>query len=96
MFNFVSDFAPLIQLIVGSIFLNDYYAIKRWPKIEKEKREKIKTKTPDDFVKQYVTRLRYQEGMTQVEISEELNLSQSEISKRLFKLMQKIRKYLNE
>lgn len=63
MFNFVSDFAPLIQLIVGSIFLNDYYAIKRWPKIEKEKREKIKTKTPDDFVRQYVTRHRYQEGI---------------------------------
>ena len=40
--------------------------------------------------------LRYQEGMTQTEIAEELNLSQSEISKRLFKLMQKIRSLFNE
>ncbi len=44
--------------------------------------------------KQYldIYKLRYQEGMTQSEIAEELNLSQSEISKRLFKLMQKIKK----
>ena len=56
---------------------------------------KINNEEPE---KQYleIFILRYQEGMTQVEISEELNLSQSEISKRLFKLMQKIRKYLNE
>ncbi len=35
--------------------------------------------------------LRYDKGMTQKEISEELGLSQSEISKRLYKLMDKVR-----
>lgn len=41
-------------------------------------------------------RLRYQEGMTQSEIASELNLSQSEVCKRLFKLMQKIKISLND
>lgn len=46
--------------------------------------------------KQYlqIYKLRYQDGMTQNEISEELGLSQSEVSKRLFKLMKKIRQSL--
>lgn len=35
---------------------------------------------------------RYEKGMTQNEIAEELNLSQSEVSKRLFKLMDKVKK----
>jgi RNA polymerase sigma factor (sigma-70 family) len=35
--------------------------------------------------------LRYDKGMTQKEISEELGLSQSEISKRLYKLMEQVR-----
>ncbi len=35
--------------------------------------------------------MRYDKGMTQKEIAEELGLSQSEISKRLYKLMEKVR-----
>ena len=47
--------------------------------------------------KQYLDlyKLRYQEGMTQSEIAQELNLSQSEVSKRLFKLMKKVKKAFN-
>ena len=43
--------------------------------------------------KQYlqIYKLRYDKGMTQKEISEELSLSQSEVSKRLFNLMEKVR-----
>ena len=43
--------------------------------------------------KQYlqIYKLRYDNGMTQKEISEELGLSQSEVSKRLFKLMKKVK-----
>ncbi len=54
----------------------------------------INSQDPD---KQYLElyRLRYKEGMTQSEIARELNLSQSEVSKRLFKLMQKIKTSLN-
>ena len=46
--------------------------------------------------KQYlqIYKLRYQDGMTQNEISAELGLSQSEVSKRLFKLMKKIKQSL--
>ncbi|MBR6099492.1 sigma-70 family RNA polymerase sigma factor [bacterium] len=48
--------------------------------------------------KQYLDlyKLRYQEGMTQAEIAQELNLSQSEVSKRLFRLMQKIKISFND
>ena len=44
--------------------------------------------------KQYlqIYKLRYDSGMTQKEISEELSLSQSEVSKRLFKLMEYVKK----
>ncbi len=54
----------------------------------------INNQEPD---KQYfdLYRLRYKEGMTQSEIARELNLSQSEVSKRLFKLMQKIKTSIN-
>ena len=47
--------------------------------------------------KQYlrIYKLRYDEGMTQKEIASELNLSQSEISKRLFKLMEKVKEAFN-
>ena len=38
-----------------------------------------------------IYKLRYDKGMTQKEISEELGLSQSEVSKRLFKLTQKVK-----
>ena len=43
--------------------------------------------------KQYlqIYKLRYDNGMTQKEIADEMGLSQSEVSKRLFKLMKKIK-----
>lgn len=43
----------------------------------------------------HIYTLRYDKGMTQKEISEELEISQSEISKRLFKLMEKVRNVIN-
>ena len=42
-----------------------------------------------------IYKLRYDNGMTQKEISEELGLSQSEVSKRLFKLMKKVKESFN-
>jgi RNA polymerase sigma factor (sigma-70 family) len=39
--------------------------------------------------------LRYADGLTQKEIAQELNLSQSEVSKRLFKLMDKVKQAFN-
>ena len=51
-------------------------------KIDKEEPEK-------NYLHIYT--LRYDKGMTQKEISEELGISQSEISKRLFKLMEKVK-----
>ena len=51
----------------------------------------------EDPNKQYlqIYKLRYDNGMTQKEISEELGLSQSEVSKRLFKLMKKVKESFN-
>lgn len=40
--------------------------------------------------------LRYEKGLTQKEIAQELNLSQSEVSKRLFRLMEKVKQVLNQ
>ena len=47
--------------------------------------------------KQYlkIYKLRYDEGRTQKEIASEMSLSQSEISKRLFKLMEKVKEAFN-
>ena len=39
--------------------------------------------------------LRFEKGMTQKEIAEELSLSQSEVSKRLFKLMELVKQAFN-
>ena len=39
----------------------------------------------------HIYTLRYDKGMTQKEISEELGVSQSEVSKRLYQLMAKVR-----
>ena len=39
--------------------------------------------------------LRFEKGMTQKEIAEELSLSQSEVSKRWFKLMEKVKQTFN-
>lgn len=39
----------------------------------------------------HIYTLRYDKGMTQKEISEELGVSQSEVSKRLYQLMEKVR-----
>lgn len=51
---------------------------------------RINNEEPD---KKYleIYKLRYQDGMTQAEIAQEMNLSQSEVSKRLFKMMKKIK-----
>lgn len=56
---------------------------------------RINEEEPD---KQYLDlyKLRYRDGMTQAEIANELNLSQSEVSKRLFRLMQKIKVFFND
>ena len=56
--------------------------------------DKINQADPD---KKYLDlyKLRYIEGMTQSEIANTLNLSQSEVSKRLFKLMQNVKDSLN-
>ncbi len=43
-----------------------------------------------------IYKLRYDKGMTQKEISSEIGLSQSEISKRLFKLTEKVKKSLDD
>lgn len=52
--------------------------------------KKIDSEDPDkDYLHIYT--LRYDKGMTQKEISEELGISQSEISKRLYKLMDKVK-----
>lgn len=50
--------------------------------IDKEEPEK-------DYLQIYT--MRYDKGMTQAEISKELGISQGEVSKRLFKLMEKVR-----
>lgn len=52
-----------------------------------------KAEPEKQFLKIY--KLRYDEGMTQKEIANELNLSQAEISKRLFKLMEKVKQAFN-
>ena len=52
-----------------------------------------KAEPEKQFLKIY--KLRYEDGMTQKEIANELNLSQAEISKRLFKLMEKVKKAFN-
>lgn len=45
---------------------------------------------PDkQYLKMYV--MRYDKGMTQKEIAQELGISQSEVSKRLYRLMEKVR-----
>ena len=42
-----------------------------------------------------IYKLRYDKGLTQKEIADELSLSQAEVSKRLFKLMTKVKKSFN-
>ena len=50
----------------------------------------IDEQSPDkNYLKLY--NLRYSSGLTQKEIADKLNISQSEVSKRLFKLMNKVK-----
>ncbi len=56
--------------------------------------EKINNENPDKKYLQ-IFKLRYDNGMTQKEIAQDLDLSQSEVSKRLFKLMEKIKQAFN-
>lgn len=56
---------------------------------------KVDEEAPDkNYYKLYY--LRYEKGMTQNEIANDLNLSQSEVSKRLFKLMDKVKQAFNQ
>lgn len=55
---------------------------------------KIDKESPEKKYLQ-IFKLRYDRGMTQKEIAEEMKLSQSEISKRLFQLMEKIKQAFN-
>lgn len=56
--------------------------------------QKINNEEPEkQFLQIY--KLRYEDGMTQNEIANELNLSQSEVSKRLFKLMEKVKQFFS-
>ena len=43
----------------------------------------------------HLYKLRYENGMTQKEIAQEMQLSQSEVSKRLFRLLEKIKQAFN-
>ena len=54
----------------------------------------IEQKEPE---KQYLTlfKLRYEDGLTQSDIAHELGISQSEVSKKIFRLMNKVKEYLN-
>ena len=53
----------------------------------------VKTIDKENSDKEYlkIYTMRYDKGMTQKEIAQELNISQSEVSKRLFRLMKKVR-----
>ena len=52
--------------------------------------QKINEKDPNEaYLQIYI--MRYDKGMTQKEIAKELGISQSEVSKRLYKLMEKVR-----
>lgn len=51
------------------------------------------TEPEKNYLKLYY--LRYEKGMTQKEIAEELSISQSEVSKRLFRLMEKVKQAFN-
>ena len=44
----------------------------------------------------HLFKLRYEDGRTQKEIAQEMNISQSEVSKRLFRLLEKIKQAFNE
>ena len=52
--------------------------------------KKIDEENPSELYLE-IYRLRYDRGMTQKEIANHLNISQSEVSKRLFKLMDKVK-----
>jgi len=53
-----------------------------------------KTKPEKEYLKLYY--LRYKDCLTQSEIAKELNISQSEVSKRLLKLMDEVRRWYND
>lgn len=55
--------------------------------------KQIDSEYPDEqYLQMYI--LRYDKGMTQKEIASELNISQSEVSKRLYGLMDKVKSIL--
>lgn len=56
---------------------------------------KIDSEEPEEQYMQ-IYKMRYNDGMTQKEIAQELDLSQSEISKRLYGLIEKVKLELDE
>ena len=56
---------------------------------------KIDSEEPEEQYMQ-IYKMRYNDGMTQKEIAQELDLSQSEISKRLYGLIEKVKSELDE
>ena len=56
--------------------------------------KKIDSQAPDKNYS-YIYSMRYDKGMTQKEIAEELGISQSDVSKRLYALLDKVKKVLN-
>ncbi len=82
----------------------DYFKIQETPEEKVLKKDTIKQITnailqinAEEPEKLYLQlyKLRYDNGMTQKEISDTLGLSQSEVSKRLFKLMEKVKQIVN-
>lgn len=100
----VSADEPLVNNYAGAKIIYETADIKDSPEdilMKKEilqhvinSLEKINNEEPDKNYLQ-IYKLRYDNGMTQKEIAQELGLSQSEVSKRLFKLMEKIKQAFN-
>ena len=82
--NFITEETPEEELIKKDTYKQILNLVLEADKEEPEK----------NYLQIY--KLRYDKGLTQKEISEEVNLSQSEISKRLFKLTEKVKKSLND
>ena len=55
---------------------------------------KIETESPkEEYIK--IFKMRYEDGMTQSEIAENLGISQTEVAKRMFELMQRVKEDMN-
>ncbi len=63
MFYSIYDFAPLIQLLVGSVFLNEYFTAKKWFILSSEQKKTITENTPPALKTQYITRKMYKHSI---------------------------------